>query len=256
MTRGVATGLAVAGGLLLAFGSVGLLPMLEEGVALRSAADRFELERPTGSAVGDSAVAYECAGTRILLSDDAVVGAPAGAARPRSVTVRVADTTITASPVDLHRDRTGPNRYWSRVVPFRWRELETGASECGIVYRLPPDTSGIARARVDSRRVPILDDIRGVRPAWQHGLRFRVLAWEAGEPGSIRARDLGYDDWREDPYGVYVANLLGGAAIGLRNQSLSYWPSYLFPLTYPLGLSLLGLVLLVVGLAGRLRARP
>lgn len=254
MTRGTATGLVVAGCLLLAFTSVGLLPILEEALAAWSARARFELDRPAGAALGDSAVAYECAGTRIVLSDDGPVDRALADTVRRRITVGVGDTTLTTVPVAIHGDRAGPNRYWNRVVPFRWTVRATGASKCGVVHRLPSDTAAVARARSDSRRFPLLDGIRGVRPARQHGIRFRVLAWPAGEPGSLRTRDLGYDDWSDDPYGVYVANLLGGI-IGLRNQSLSYWPTYLFPVTYPLGLSLLGLVLLVAGLAGRVRGR-
>ena len=253
VTEGVATGLAVAGGLLLASASVGLLPIVEETLAVGRAADRFRLERPQGSALGDSAVAYECAGTRIVLSDDGAVD-PALADTTRGrVAVRIGDTTLTTDPVAIHGGRAGPNRYWNRVVPYRWTEVDTGASECGIVYRLPPDTAAIERARSEAGPRLLLDELRGARPAWQHGLRFRAVRWAAGDTDTIRARDFGHDDWHGDPYGVYLANLLG-TPIGLRNQSLSYWPSLLFPVIYPLGFSLLGLILVIVGLGGRFTA--
>ena len=264
--RGVATGLTVAGGITLAIAAVGLLPMIQETRAVRAADARFELERLEGRGVASHGVAgggregagpervrYVCVGTPVVLGDRAPERPSVRDPNARVVTVQVGDTVFSTRPLRIHTDRSGPNRYWNRVVPFRWTARATGAVECGVVYRLPADTAAIARARA-SRETSFVDAIRGVRPAWQHGLRFRTVTWQPGEDPEPGVEDFGYADWRGDPYGVYLANLLGGP-VGLRNQSLSYWPSLIIPIVYPLGAALLGLVLLVAGLIGGLRAR-
>lgn len=137
------------------------------------------------------------------------------------------------------------------MTPFRWSERGTGAAECGVVYRLLSDTAAIARPRTD-RASFMLRDLLGARSAWQHGLRFRVIRWSGDE--TVREQDFGFADWDGDPYGVYVANQLG-TPIGLRNESLSFWPTLLWPVLYPFGMAALGLLLVVVGMAWRYRAR-
>ena len=251
MTRRLPTAVAIAGFVMLAAASVALVPMLAEAVAVTAAERRYRIERPdTVPAAGDT-VAYRCGGRRVALSDDATVGPPSGGPTRYPVTVRVGDTTLTTVPVSIHLDRTGPNRYWNRVVPFRWTDRATGEVECGVVHRLPSDTAAITRARA-GRGPYVLRALLGARSPWQHGLRFRVIRWADGE--AVRVRDFGFADLDGDPYGVYVANRLG-TPIGLRNQSLSFWPSLLWPVVYPFGVAVLGLLLLVAGLAWRYRAR-
>lgn len=41
----------------------------------------------------------------------------------------------------------------------------------------------------------------------------------------------------------------------MRNQSLSYWPTLLFPVLYPIGLGLAGILLIGAGVLGRHHAR-
>lgn len=252
MTPRLPTVLAIAGFVMLALASVALVPMLEEAVALAAAERRYRIERlDTVAAAGDT-VAYRCGGRRVALSDDAPVDPPGDGPTRYPVTVRIGDSALTTVPVSIHADRTGPNRYWGRVAPFRWTDRETGAAECGVVYRLPSDTAAIARARAE-RGSYLLRTLLGARSAWQHGLRFRVIRWSAGEE-TVQAQDFGFGDWDGDPYGVYAANQLG-TPIGLRNQSLYFWPTLLWPVLYPFGVAALGLLLLVAGLAWRYRAR-
>ncbi|MGD2069415.1 MAG: hypothetical protein PVI57_12130, partial [Gemmatimonadota bacterium] len=158
----------------------------------------------------------------------------------------------TVQPVTIRADATGADRYWNRVVPYRWTDFETGRSECGVAYRLPPDMSAIRRvreARAPTGLGPLLDAVRGVRAPQVHGTRFRTVRWaDASDP--VREEDFAYPDWNGDPYGTSVLNLLG-SAVGFRNQSLSYWPTVLFPFVYPIGVGLVGVVLMAVGLIGR-----
>lgn len=258
------TGVALSGAALLAVSSVALLPMVREGVAVRTVRARFELERPAVVEAGERRAAYECGGMRVVLSDGrgadpaagAATGSPEeGSSGRRLVTVQVGDTLlVTAVPVGVNEEAEGANRYWNRVVPFRWADRRTGEVACGVVYRLGPDTAAVRRAQERRPRTEpglLMERVRGVRPAHLRGLRFRVIGWEPGGR-VVTERNLAYTDWDGDPYGTLVANLLGGP-IGIRNQSLSYWPTLLFPVAYPLGLGLLGALLLVGGLIARYR---
>ncbi|NIP58863.1 MAG: hypothetical protein GWM92_04165 [Gemmatimonadetes bacterium] len=141
-------------------------------------------------------------------------------------------------------------------MPFRWTDRDAGREECGVVYRLPPDTAAVRRAREEragSTLALFLNDVRGARPPHLRGLRFRVVRWDSGG-GAVGERDFAYGDWNGDPYGTLVANLLG-SPIGLRNHSLSHRPTLFFPILYPLGLGAPGFLLLAAGLLGRARSK-
>lgn len=261
MSRAAWTGAAISGGVLLALSLVSLLPMIREGMAVHSARARFDVERLDVIRGGERNAAYECGGTSIVLRDGPArasggdPGTPDGVAVRRPVAIEVSDTAFMTIPVAVHEETSGANRYWNRVVPFRWTDHETGSRECGVVYRLGPDTVAARRARKARPRTRlgfVLESVRGTRPPYLHALRFRVLGWQPGGP--VSEQDFAYPDWDGDPHAVLVANLLG-SPIGIQNQSLSYWPSLLFPVVYPLGSALLGVLLIVGGLVVRHRVR-
>lgn len=252
MIRPAWTAIVVCGGLLSAVASVGLVPMIVEGTAVRAVRARFALERLEAVGGGEGWATFQCGGRRIVLSERPAPGPSRGASRA-TVVIGVGDTAFTAvEPVAVRAGATGADRYWNRVVPYRWTDREAGRTQCGVAYRLPPDMLAIRRAR--EARPPtglgtFLDAVRGVRPPLVHGARFGTVRWEeGGDPA--REEDFASPDWDGDPYGTSVLNLLG-SPVGFRNQSLSYWPTVLFPLVYPIGLALAGAALLVVGLIGR-----
>ena len=244
------TGTAVLGALLLAVAGVGLVPMIREALAVLTLRARFTAERLDPVDEGERHAAYRCGGRDVVVTDDPPGNPPTPASR-RAVRLQLGDTALTTSPVSIQEEMRGANRYWNRVVPFRLTHESTGTTECGVVYRLPSDTAAIRAARAARPATStghLLASIRGVRPPHLHGLRFRAIRWEEG--GVVREQDFGYADWNGHPYGTLAIHVLGTPA-GVRNRSLSYWPTLLFPVLYPLGLALLGLVLTVAGLVGR-----
>lgn len=245
---------AVLGGLLLAMAAVGLVPMIREALAVRGVRARLTVERmdPVGHEAGG--VTYRCGGRPVVLSDGPPPGAPSGPTG-RVVRIQLGDTAIAATDVSINLEAEGANRYWNRVVPFRWVEASTGRQGCGVAWRLPVDTVAVRRVREERKATGpawVLRELGGARPPHLHGARFRTIRWEEGVAG-IREEDFDYADWSGDPYGTLVINLLG-SPVGVGNQSLSYWPTLFFPVLYPLGLAVLGLVLVGVGLVGRWRA--
>lgn len=264
---------AVAGGLLLALSLVGLLPMIREGIAVRAARVSFDMERLDPLSADEDEATFRCGGTSVVLRKRPSPGpssetglepgtSPETGPSPEpiersSVDIQVGDTLLTtAVPVALNRGAGSGSWYWNRIVPFRWMNRARSESECGIAYRLPSDTAAIRRMREDrpaTARGSLLESVRGARGSYMYGWRFRVVRWQEGDD-AVTERDFAYADWDGDPYGTLVLGLLG-SPVGIKNQSLSYWPSLLWPVLYPLGVGLLGAVLLVAGLIGRRRSR-
>lgn len=248
--------LAALGAALLALSLVGLVPMIREELAVRAARSRFSVERLTAVEEEGDTVAFRCGSSTITLSDVPSAPDTGAAPGPRIATVRIDGTPVsTTEPVPVAAGAEGADRYWSRVVPVRWRDRRAGESRCGVLYGLPPDTAAIRRARADRSRTVIgfyLESVRGVPGAWVHGLRFGLLHWS--EPENLQHDTYEYADWRSDALGTLLVNLLRGP-VGIRNQTLSYWPSLYFPFLYPFGFALVGIAAVGAGFAGWRRSR-
>lgn len=256
MRRRAWMAVAASGGLLLALASIGLVPMIQEGLAVRGMRDQYAIDRLATVTADEHEVTFECGATTIVVSHDPALERPTEGAEQKIVDIRVGDQGFsTEIPIALNRG-AGPGGWaWNRVVPFRRTDRTTGEGECGVAHRLPSDTAAIRRAREDrptSELGLLLEAVRGIRIAPMHGWRFRVLRWRDGEP--VRQQDYAYPDWNGDPYGTSVLAILG-SPVGVENQSLSYWPSLVWPILYPFGLALLGFVMFTVGLLGRFVSR-
>lgn len=243
MSRRAAGALTAVGALLLGLSLVGLFPMLREGLAARELRQRFTVERmpvDEGPGGGDAA--------------------PLTVWGPTMGTFRCDGRTVLVGELPPERIRT---------AAFVLQDHETGERRCGLVYQLPsapgvasPDPSSATDPRgsgapaggqegwtASSIGRVLAEEIMGRPPEWMRRLRFGMVSQPAGG-GPLEQREVTYEERRDVPGDVWLVNLVAPTAVGIHNQSLSYWPPLILPLTYPFASVVAGALLTFVGLLG------
>ncbi|MDR6553513.1 hypothetical protein [Paenibacillus qinlingensis] len=84
-------------------------------------------------------------------------------------------------------------------------------------------------------------------------LSWRILSIDS--QGQVQEDRFTYDELSEVPQRVNMINITSASpfSLGYRSNILFVWPSLLFPLAYPIGTAIVGLLLVIIGLVKGLR---
>lgn len=97
-------------------------------------------------------------------------------------------------------------------------------------------------------RFVIIQRTSGTALTLDKNLSWRILSIDSR--GQVQEDRFTFEELGEDPYRVNVINLTttSPSSVGYHSDILLGWPSLIFPLAYPFGTALVGLLLVVIGL--------
>lgn len=138
-------------------------------------------------------------------------------------------------PLQIRASDCGSNRYWQQVTLAKFDDTEAHTERLVVLQSFPNyelNESYLSHVDALKCRVLYIDDRGGVT---QNVFRF--------------------SDRSSPPYRTILARSVSPCDLGFYSNALTLWPTLFYPVLYPFVTGLIGLVMTIVGLRQRRRAR-